>query len=348
MTTSGISIGGNDRQAAARVFLFALAVTALATLTSTEVAAQFFRSDPAPPRPPLPVPAAPGAPLDTSPRLNLMSPSDAPIPRSAPATTQPHGPSAGSGDATLAVGARYGRALPPITTGLHWRVYASRPEPNGALKLVTEQQAPTPVFALPPGAYIVNVAFGLATATKPVQLNGGRVVEIFEIPAGGLKVGGLVGGVPIPPHEVSFDVYRGSQFDPGEKRPLVRSVQSGIVVVVPEGTFHIVSNYGDANAVVRSDVRVEAGKLTDVSVTHRAAVITLKLAAERGGEALANTQWSVLTPGGDVVKESIGAFPRVVLSEGDYRVIARNEGKTFERPFKVITGVDGEIEVLAR
>ena len=99
-------------------------------------------------------------------------------------------------------------------------------------------------------------------------------------------------------------------------------------MVVPEGTYHIVSNYGDSNAVVRSDIRVQAGKLTDVTVTHRAAVITLKLVSERGGEALANTNWSVLTPGGDVIKESIGAFPRsVILAEGDYRAIARNEGR---------------------
>jgi hypothetical protein len=36
------------------------------------------------------------------------------------------------------------------------------------------------------------------------------------------------------------------------------------------------------------------------------------------------------------------------LAEGDYRAIARNSGKTYEREFKVITGVDGEIEVLTR
>ena len=117
---------------------------------------------------------------------------------------------------------------------------------------------------------------------------------------------------------------------------------------MPEGTYHIVSNYGDGNAMVRSDIRVQAGKLTDATVTHRAAVITLKLVNERGGEALANTQWSVLTPGGDVIKESIGAFPRVILAEGEYRAIARNDDKTYERDFKVITGVDGEVEVLAR
>ena len=56
----------------------------------------------------------------------------------------------------------------------------------------------------------------------------------------------------------------------------------------------------------------------------------------------------MLTPGGDVIKELIGAFPRVILAEGEYRAIARNEGKVFEREFKVVTGVDGEVEVLAR
>ena len=50
----------------------------------------------------------------------------------------------------------------------------------------------------------------------------------------------------------------------------------------------------------------------------------------------------------DVIKESIGAFPRVVLSEGEYRAIAKNEGKVFERPFNVVNGVDGEVEVVAR
>src|SRR5256885_8909139 len=101
-------------------------------------------------------------------------------------------------------------------------------------------------------------------------------------------------------------------------------------------------------ATVRSDIRVQAGKLTDVVVNHRAAVITLKLVNERGGEALANTQWSVLTPGGDVVKEASGAFPKVILAEGEYSVVARNEGRVYNGKFKVEPGFDREIEVLSR
>ena len=67
-----------------------------------------------------------------------------------------------------------------------------------------------------------------------------------------------------------------------------------------------------------------------------------------GLRLLANTAWSVTTPGGDVVKESIGAFHRAILSEGEYRAIAKNEGKVSERSPDVVNGVDGEVEVVAR
>jgi hypothetical protein len=168
------------------------------------------------------------------------------------------------------------------------------------------------------------------------------------LPAGGLRIEGRVGSSKIPPNQISFSIYKGSQFDGGERTPLLPNVAAGDVVLLQEGTYYIISNYGDANAVVRSDIRVQAGKLTDVTVTHRAAVITMKLVSDRGGEALANTAWSVITPAGDVIKESIGAFPKVTLAEGEYRAIAKNEGKVFEKPFNVVNGVDGEIEVIAR
>ena len=49
-----------------------------------------------------------------------------------------------------------------------------------------------------------------------------------------------------------------------------------------------------------------------------------------------------------MIKESIGAFPRVILAEGEYRVVARNDSRTYEGNFKVVNGVDREVEVIAR
>jgi len=255
-------------------------------------------------------------------------------------------PTVPAGQASLAVSARFGRDLPAISGGLHWRIY--RTEQNGVPRIVKEDKGPAPTFVLPPGAYVVSVGFGLASVTKAVQLRAETARDVFEIPAGGLRIEGRVGDAKIPPGQISFDLYKGSQFEPGDKRAIATAIMTGDLVLVPEGSYHIVSNYGDANATVRSDIRVQVGKLTDTTINHRAAIVTLKLVSEQGGEARANTQWSVLTPGGDVIKESIGAFPRVILAEGEYRAIARNDSKTYEREFRVVNGVDGEVEVIAR
>jgi hypothetical protein len=294
-------------------------------------------------------PLAPGTGYPGS-SIVMPTPTGAPVAPQAPPVAQaiPVPPVPAGGHVALALAARYGQNAPAINGGLIWRIYAAKPDDTGVFRLVKEDHGATPTLMLPPGNYVVHASLGLASAAKAVALRSDAVHEIFDIPAGGIRLGGKVGDVRIPVGQISFEIHTGSQFDTSDRRSIAQNVLTGDVVLLPEGTYYIVSNYGDGNSVVRSDVHVEAGKLTDIVVTHRAAVITLKLVNNPGGEALANTQWTVLTPGGDVIKESIGAFPRLVLAEGDYHVIARNEGKTYQRDVKVITGVDGEVEVLAR
>ncbi len=311
-----------------------------------------------------PAAVAPSVALPQQPTVANPNPLQLAPPAAQPASLPPPPPPAGMqpasvsstpvvpmvppGQVALMVNARFGRDPPNITAGLHWRIYADKPDANGVFRLLKEERAAAPIFVLPPGGYVVHVAFGLATAAKKVQLRSETVRETFEIVAGGARFEGRVGDSRIPPGQVTFDVYRGSQFEGEDRRPIVSNIAAADVVLLPEGNYHVVSNYGNSNATVRSDIRVQIGKLTDVVVNHRAAVITLKLVAQTGGEALANTQWSVLTPGGDVVKEAMGAFPKVVLAEGEYSVVAKNEDKTFNGKFKVEPGVDREIEVLAR
>jgi len=287
----------------------------------------------------------PGGGIGTIPSAPVQSPLNvAPAPQ--PAQAQVAAPS--GGQVALYLAARFGPDMPIIPGGLTWRIFSDKPDAAGAFRAVKEEKMSAPTMVLPAGGYVVHATFGQASVHKHITLRAETVREILDLPAGGIRIEGRVGDIKIPSGQITFDIFKGSQFEAGDKRPLTQGVMTGDVMVVPEGTYTIVSNYGDGNAVVRSDIRVRPGQLTDVSVTHRAAVITLKLVSSSGGEALANTAWSVLTPGGDVIKESIGAFPRVILSEGEYKAIARNEGKVFERDFKVITGVDSEIAVLAR
>ena len=345
---------------AGRRWRLASSLFAVCTFCSPEISAQTPDAALNPPRPPAPIgsptlaPSALAAPGAVVGPPTVVAPAVAAPPAAAPATPAPPpqpaqaAPVIPPGQVALMLSARFGRDPPQIPAALHWRVYAEKAEPSGVFRLLKEDRSAAPTFVLPPGGYVVDVNFGLANMAKRIQLRAETVRETFEIPAGGARFEGRVGDSRIPTGQISFDLYPGSQFELGDKRAIARDIATGEIVLVPEGTYYVVSNYGDGNAVVRSDIRVQAGKLTDVTINHRAAVITLKLVGERGGEALANTAWSVLTPGGDIIKESIGAFPRVILAEGDYVAIARNEGKVFNRDFKVEPGFDREIEVMAK
>ncbi|MBX9820793.1 hypothetical protein [Afipia birgiae] len=324
----------------------------LAIVVSQPAAAQFVGDAP----PPIPPANVPETPTPSGPAISLAPPSGPAAAPGFPATlTQPPvttalppQPAPTPAQGVLALTARFGKDLPPVSSGVVWRVYSDKPDASGAFQLVREDRNPTPNIVLAPGGYVVHASLGLVSAVRPVTLRNETVREQFDLPAGGLRIEGRVGTTKIPQGQITFSIYKGSQFEVGERAPLAQNVAAGDVMLVPDGTYYIISNYGDANSVVRSDIRVQAGKLTDVTVTHRAAVITLKLVSDKGGEALANTAWSVITPAGDVIKEYNGAFPKVILSEGEYRVIAKNEGKVFERPFNVSNGVDGEVEVIAR
>jgi hypothetical protein len=332
---------------------FSLLLAALLLACASAAAPAQTRSLQAPSQNPVPpaeipnVPQPPPGPTILAPGVFPPPPPPAQAPLTQPGPAQQAGPTLRPGEIALAAMARFGRDAPQITSGLHWRVYADKPDQHGAFRLIKEDRSAQPTFALPRGGYVVHVSFGLASAARAVQLRG-DTREVFDIPAGGLSIKGLVGDVRIPTGQISFDIYPGSQFDPGERRPIASNVLSGDVALLPQGTYYILSKYGDGNSVVRSDIRVQAGKLTDVSVTHRAAAITFKLVSRRGGEALANTDWAVMSPAGDTITESKGAFPRMILAEGEYKVIARNDNRVYQHDVKVITGVDGEVEVLAR
>jgi hypothetical protein len=328
-------------------------------LIPTPGSAQLLSTDSllSPPRPPAPingptaVPSseslAPQSAAAVAPPTSLAPPTAAVVP--VPFQAPPVQPVVPPGQALLSLSARFGPNQPVIAGALHWRVYADKPDQSGVFRLLKEDRTASPTVVVPAGGYVVVVSFGLASAAKRIQLGPEQSARhVFELAAGGARFEGRVGDSKIPSSQISFDVFHGSQFEPGEKRPVAHDIATGDLVALPEGVYYVVSNYGDGNAVVRSDIRIQTGKLTDVTIHHRAAVITLKLVSEKGGEALANTAWSVLTPGGDVIKESIGAFPRVVLEEGDYVAIARSEGRVYNRDFKVEPGFDREIEVLAR
>ncbi|RUY00672.1 hypothetical protein EN991_37740, partial [Mesorhizobium sp. M7A.F.Ca.US.005.03.2.1] len=205
-----------------------------------------------------------------------------------------------------------------ITRGIVWRVF--KPEAvNGKLPMVASSHGGTAVFQLEPGSYLVHASYGRAGATKRITVGKDAKRESLVLDAGGLKLDAVLsGGVRIPPKKLRFSIYEGTAEANGDRALIIPDVEPNSVVRLNAGIYHVVSTYGAVNAVIRSDIRVEAGKLTEATVEHHAAEITMKLVRETGGEAIADTSWSLLNESGDPIKETVGAFASMVLAEGDY------------------------------
>ncbi len=227
-----------------------------------------------------------------------------------------------------------------------WSGGSTRIGATSCSRVVHPVNKPTPNFTLPPGNYIIHVAYGFAGASKRISVQSGNLSERLTISAGALRLKGAVGDSPIPAQRLSFSVYVPVAPN-SEGRLVLANGKANDLIRLPEGTYHVVSTYGDANAIMRADLKVESGKVTEATLNHRAATVTLKLVGAAGGEAFAGTAFSVLTPGGDVIREAIGAFPSVTLAEGDYVLIARHDGKVRTREFKVESGLDRDIEIIA-
>ena len=247
--------------------------------------------------------------------------------------------------------------------------------PTGRIRSLSSSNLAQPTLTVPPGDYVVHAAFGLASATKRLTLGPEVRSERLTLSAGGLRIGGTVADTPIDPSKLSLAIYVPEGRNPQGKLVYAKA-RAGDVIGLPEGTYHIVSTYLDTeggrflastaapntgksaapapqttlptNSIVNADIKVVSGKLVDVTLRHRCATLTLKLVNKPGGEALANTTFTVLTPGGDVIRELIGAFPSIVLAEGEYAVVARHDAKTYQSTFDVQSGMDRDVEVVAQ
>ncbi len=253
---------------------------------------------------------------------------------------------AGHGEVTLS--AHLTADSPSLDRGLVWRIFRPEAGPDGKLPLVASAQGGTGVFSLEPGSYLVHASFGRAGATKRIKVERDSSHETLVLEAGGLKLDAILsGGVRIPAQKLRFAIYEGEPDASGERALIAPDVRPNAIVRLNAGTYHVVSNYGSVNAVIRSDIRVEAGKLTEATVEHRAAELTMKLVREPGGEAIADTSWSILTDSGDIVRESVGAFASMVLAEGEYAIVAKNRDRIYQRDFTVVAGRNQDVEVLA-
>jgi hypothetical protein len=275
----------------------------------------------------------------------VLAQETAPITSYAPATEGGALATAGSGEITLC--AQLTADSAEIPSGLVWRVFKPEPGADGKLPLVASAQGGTQIFQLEPGSYLVHATFGRAGATKRITVTQEAKRESLVLEAGGLKLDAVMsGGMRVPPDELLFSIYEATADADGDRALIIPDVKPGRIVRLNAGTYHVVSKFGNVNATIRSDIHVGAGKLTEATVEHRAAEITLKLVREKDGEAIADTAWFIVSGSGDPVFESVGAYASMVLAEGEYTIIAKNRERIYQRNYTVESGHNEDVEVI--
>ena len=260
-------------------------------------------------------------------------------------------PGSGSGGVVpVTLAAQVSEETPPLDQGVVWRIYRDKPGAAGKLRPVSTHREAAPTVRLEPGDYLVNAAHGRANLTKRITVAAGKpLAEKFVLNAGALKLlAQLASGEPAPDNTVSYSIQSDERDQIGNRQTVLSTAKPGIAVRLNAGIYHIVSTYGDANSVVRADVTVEPGKITELTVNHMAAKVTFRLVNRPGGEALPDTQWTVYSAQGDTIKESIGALPSHILAAGTYTVGARRAGQVYRQDFTVKAGDTAEVEVLMR
>lgn len=267
------------------------------------------------------------------------------------------------GQGTLNLSAALGSG-PALQAGLRWRVFKSQTDPDGSHRLIVESTLPHPSLTVPAGDYVIHVAFGLASATKAISLGPEARDTKLILSAGALRIHCVAqADKGIEPGDVALAIYVPERNN-ATARLVYAKARANEVIGVPEGNYHIASTYIDnrgigslgqtrsggipTNSISAGDVHVTTGKIVDVTLRHHVATLTIKLVTAPGGGALANSTFTVLTPGGDIVRELGGAFPSLVLAEGEYVVVARHDAKTYQATFTVQSGLDRDVEVLAR
>jgi Mg-chelatase subunit ChlD len=238
---------------------------------------------------------------------------------------------------------------PRLQSGLTWRVYAAKAAPDGnGYKLLSTHREAMPTAALLPGEYLVNAAYGLSNLTKKIKVESGRSLEeTFVLNTGGLKLAAVLpSGETLPESAVRFDILSDEEDQFGNRQTILHNAKPGVVIRLNGGAYRIESLYGDANAVVRADVTVEPGKITEATIKQTGSKTTFKLVQSLGGEALADTKWTILTSAGDVVKENAGALPSYILAPGSYAVVADHSSLSYSRKFSIEAGDAKQVEVV--
>ncbi len=191
--------------------------------------------------------------------LPALAQAPAPLTGAAPqGVTQGPPPAPAPAEASLSLRAVLTSEAKPLRGGLTWRIYEDRPEGGKPVVLARSEEA-QPTFRLPPGPIWPTspTASSAPRSGNPEFRDGERPAHRQCRGVAPRRRGRRGEDRPGPARLRGLRADR--QQPGGAARPRRRQGRRG--VRLPEGTYHVVSTWGDSNAIQRADLKVENGRL---------------------------------------------------------------------------------------
>ena len=193
---------------------------------------------------------------------------------------------------------------------------------------------------VPPGDYTVEAIYGSAGFSQSVTvLAANRLFVNFILDVGGIRILPRLKGIGLPATQPHTLVY--ALTGPNKDRLITISNIAGEVLRVPAGDYRIESRFATGNAVAVTDVKVKAGRMSAVDISHMAGLARLSYLGEPQGDVT----WSVTNYQGEHLAPIKGQSANVVLKPGSYSATAKIGNKTLTSYFVIAEGQDRAIEL---
>ncbi len=219
-----------------------------------------------------------------------------------------------------------------IEKHIRWDIYKDEKiDLQNKRKHVNGNYNATPVFHLNAGKYHIVVKRGNAIKTAQFEVAPGERKEKLIVLNAGLaffKATFSEGGKEIQ-KGLRWDIYSAKKNLEGKRKHFNGNYNSKPWFTLPVGKYLVVTKRG--NAIVSTELAIEAGKRVDTTVNMNAGLLAMKAILTEGGDAEAKgMRWDVYHAEKNEegkrqhINGNYNANPTFTLSVGKYFVVAKN------------------------
>ena len=256
------------------------------------------------------------------------------------------------GSEGLELVARLAPDSPVLDANIKWEIYNFSKSSNSNRTQVLASEVARPKLPLAPGKYIVRAVFGVSSTARVITISPAQITDAtFILNTGGIRVKPLlIAGEPpagqMPRQWIYLSPSPGSTSSP---QLIATADDPDEIHQLNAGTYELISKFGSANAIVKTNVTISPGLLTEVEISHKAGIVQFKLFDKwRGGKELKDVNWKLFDDEGNEIAKNFASSTGEIIAPGRYKVTALYNGTTYTKMFNIRPGRKKLIQVVAK